>query len=66
MDFALIIKAIQLAAAAADAAVQAREIALALKNALQQSRELTPEESAQLDEEARGLFQSPPSQPSGR
>ena len=66
MNFDLVIKALQAAAAAASAAAQAREIALALKNALQQSAELTPEQSAQLDQEAAAIFNAPESQPSGR
>jgi hypothetical protein len=66
MEFTTVIKIIQLAAAAADAARQAREIAVALQKALQQSGELTPEQSAQLDAEAAAIFAGPTSQPSGR
>lgn len=66
MEFATIIKVLQLAAAAASAAAQARELALAIRNAYQQSNELTAEQSAELDALAAQVFSSPESQPSGR
>lgn len=66
MEFATVIKALQLAAAAAQAAAAAREIALALRASLQQSTPLTPEQNAELDTLASAIFAAPESQPSGR
>jgi len=60
------LKALELAAAAADAAAKSKEIANVLKAAAQQSNELTEEQSAQLDAKAEEVFASPASQPSGR
>ena len=64
--FAILLKVLQLSAAAAEAAKGARAIYEALREAAQQSRQLTPEQSAQLDQEAKAVFAAPESQPSGR
>jgi len=60
------LKALELAAAAADAAAKAKEVANILKKHAQQSQELTPEQSAELDAKAEAIFASDASQPSGR
>lgn len=66
MDFATAIKILQLAAAAASAAAQARQIATIVQTSLKQSAQLTPEQSAELDALAQRIFEAPESQPSGR
>lgn len=64
--FTLAIKGLEAAAAAAAAYASARAIAVDLKTAAQQSKELTPEQSAELDAKAEAIFASPEAQPSGR
>ena len=66
MNFALIIQLIELAAAAADAAAKARLAYQTVRDAYQQTHELTPTEEAQLDARAAAIFASEASKPSGR
>lgn len=64
--FAVLLEALNLAAAATSAAAGARKVYEALRESAQQSEQLTVEQSAQLDAKAAEIFASPASQPSGR
>lgn len=64
--FKLLIDALEIAAASADAAARARVIYNTLMASAQQSKELTPEQSAQLNTRAHDIFASEASKPSGR
>jgi hypothetical protein len=66
MDYATLVKVLELTAAATSAAAQAREVYNALRESAQQAEQLTPEQAAELDAKAEAVFSSPASQPSGR
>lgn len=65
-QFALALKALQLAIAAAEAATRAQEVYKTLKEQGQRDKAFTKEESELLDENAKEIFASPASQISGR
>lgn len=66
MKFALLLKILEAAAAAADALTRIRRLYLEFKAEAQRANELTPEQSAELDAKAEVIFASEASQPSGR
>jgi hypothetical protein len=66
MNFALLLEVLGIAAAAADAAAKSKAVYQKLREAAQQSHELTDTESAELDAKAEAIFSGPASQPSGR
>lgn len=66
MNFALILEALKIVAATADAAARSKQVYEALRLSAQQAHALTAEQAAQLDAEAERVFSSPASQPSGR
>lgn len=62
----LILEVLNAAATAADAAAKTKAAYQKVRAAYQQSKELTPEEDAQLDARAAEIFASEASKPSGR
>lgn len=66
LDFKTLNDVLGLVNAAVDAAARAKTIYGVLLASAQQDKSLTPEESAQLDATAKGIFASEANKPSGR
>lgn len=66
MKFALILELLEIVAMTLSAAAKARAAYQSVRDAMQQTHELTPEQEAQLDARAEAIFASEASKPSGR
>lgn len=66
MQYKILLQVLEWMAVAMDAAAKARAVYNALRESAQQSEELTPEQTADLDARAEAIFASDASQPSGR
>ena len=65
-QLALALELLEMAAAAASAAARAKRVYDKFKEQAQRDKELSPEESAYLDQKAADIFASPAQLPSGR
>jgi len=61
-----LIKILSVASAAADAALKAKQVYQTLRESAQQSQQLTPEQSKELDDRAAAIEASEANKPSGR